>query len=293
MGENGGIQGLCETYNVPYTGSGVFGSALGMDKVMTKMICRDQGVPVVPYISFREHEWAGHEDTYLDQAEEMGLPLIVKPARLGSSIGIARATSRGELDAAIEDAFRYDDKIVVEHAVPHLREINCSVLGDTYEARASVLEEPLTGEELLSFQEKYMRSEGSGGAKHGSKQGGNASEGMASLDRVIPAPLTDKQTEEIRALAVRVFQLFECAGVARIDFLLNGKTHDVYFNEINTIPGSFSFYLWEPSGVPFNDLVHQLIQLALKRSKDRNRHVRSYDVNLLAMRASGAKGSKS
>lgn len=292
-GENGGVQGICETYNIPYCGSGVLGSSLGMDKVVSKMVCRDQTIPIVDYISMHEYEWEGREEQYLNECEKLGYPLIVKPARLGSSIGIARATDRSELDAAIEDAFRYDDKVVVEYAVPELREINCSVLGDVREARASVLEEPLTGEELLSFQEKYMRNDGDSGSKGGGTKESQSSAGMASLDRVIPAPLSDKQTKEIQDLAVRVFQLFECAGVARIDFLMNGETGEVYFNEINTIPGSFSFYLWEPSGVSFPDLVSELIQMAFKKQKEKMKYVRTYDTNLLAVRASGSKGAKS
>ncbi len=293
-GENGGVQGICETYNVPYTGSGVFGSALGMDKVITKMLCRDQGIPVVDYIALRESAWANREEEWLDRIErDLGYPVVVKPARLGSSIGIRLARDRATLDAAIEDALRYDDKVVVEYAVRNLREINCSVMGSPDEATASVLEEPRTsaGEALLTYQEKYMR--GASGTK-GGKQPASApaSEGMASLDRVIPAPVSPEQTVAIQALAVKVFQLFECAGLARIDFLMDGATGQVYFNEINTIPGSFSFYLWAPSGVPFDELAHRLIQLALQRHREKNRRVRSYDVNLLAMRAGGAKGGK-
>ncbi|MDZ4699494.1 MAG: D-alanine--D-alanine ligase family protein, partial [Rhodothermales bacterium] len=289
-GENGGVQGICETYNVPYTGSGVFGSALGMDKVITKMVCHDQGVPVVDFIAFRESEWGNREEEWLDECERrLGYPVVVKPARLGSSIGIRLARDRATLDAAIEDALRYDDKVVVEYAVRNLREINCSVMGSPDEATASVLEEPKTsaGEALLTYQEKYMR--GASGAK-GSKQSAAPSEGMASLDRIIPAPISHEQTAAVQALAVRVFTLFECAGLARIDFLMDGATGQVFFNEINTIPGSFSFYLWAPSGVPFDELAHRLIQLALQRHREKNRRVRSYDVNLLALRAGGAKG---
>ena len=292
-GENGGVQGICETYGIPYCGSGVLSSSLGMDKVISKMVCRDQDIPIVSYVAFREHEWAGAEEHYLDQCEStIGYPLIVKPARLGSSIGIALAKDRKELDAAIEDALRYDEKVVVEYAVPHLREINCSVLGDVREARASVLEEPLTGEELLSFQEKYMRNAGAAGSKGGGSKQGASQAGMASLDRVIPAPLPQGKTDEIQALAVRVFQLFECAGVARIDFLMNSETEEVYFNEINTIPGSFSFYLWEPSGIPFPELVDELIKMAFRRHKEQMKFVKTYDTNLLAMRASGTKSGK-
>ncbi|RMH59541.1 MAG: D-alanine--D-alanine ligase [Bacteroidetes bacterium] len=297
-GENGGLQGLCEAFNVPYTGSGILGSALGMDKVLSKMLCRDQQIPVVDFLAFRESDWGYHEEAWLDRCEqELGYPVVVKPARLGSSIGISRAADRAALDAAIEEALRYDEKVVVERAVTALREINCSVLGDVHEAIPSVLEEPVrsAGQELLSFREKYLRGGGADGGKHArrpAKQPAGA-EGMASLDRVIPAPLPPEKTAEIQALGVRIFQLFECSGVARIDFLMDGTTGQVYFNEINTIPGSFSFYLWEPTGVSFTDLTHRLIDLALKQHHDKNGRVRTYDVNLLSERSlQGLKGAK-
>ena len=304
-GENGGLQGLCETFNVPYTGSGVFGSALGIDKVLSKRLCRDADVPVVPFVAFRESDWGGREEAWLDRCEdELGYPVIVKPARLGSSIGIAKADVRQELDAAIEEALRYDDKIVVEHAVERLREINCAVLGDPDEAQASVLEEPVRsrGEDLLTFQEKYMRDGGGSKGRRGAKRTGRPG-GMASLDRIIPAPLSDEKTQEIRDLGVRIFQLFECAGVARIDFMIDEATGLVYFNEINTIPGSFSFYLWDPQGVPdeelphprvpFEELTHRMIQLALDRHRQKNGRIRFYDVNLLSARSlEGLKGAK-
>ena len=304
-GENGGLQGLCETLNVPYTGSGVFGSALGIDKVLSKRLCRDADVPVVPFVAFRESDWGGREEAWLDRCEgELGYPVIVKPARLGSSIGIAKADVRQELDAAIEEAFRYDDKVVVERAVEALREINCAVLGDADEATASVLEEPVRsrGESLLTYQEKYMRggdgAKGARGTKRSDRPGG-----MASLDRLIPAPISEEQTREIRDLGVRVFQLFECAGVARIDFMIDEATDQVYFNEINTIPGSFAFYLWDPPGVPddvlphprlpFGELTHRMIGLALARHRQKNGRIRSYDVNLLSAKSlRGLKGTK-
>ncbi len=294
-GENGSVQGLCELYDVPYTGSGVIGSALGMDKVFSKIVCRDQGIPVVPFLAFREIQWADHEEECLDRCEaELGYPVVVKPARLGSSIGISKASDRTELDASIEEAFRYDEKIIVEHAVQNLREINCSILGDADEAIASVLEQPLTGEELLTYQEKYMRGGGGDGSKASGAKGGDGSagSGMASLDRIIPAPVTDEQTNALQKLAVRIFQMFECAGLARIDFMVNDETGQIYFNEINTIPGSFSFYLWEPSGVPFEELTNRLIEIARKQNKQKGQRIRSYDVNLLSLQGSGAKGIK-
>ncbi|WP_243665230.1 ATP-binding protein, partial [Rhodothermus marinus] len=276
-----------------YTGSGVLGSALGMDKVLSKLLCREQGIPVVDFRWFREADWAGHEEEWLDRLEaELGFPMVVKPARLGSSIGIQRVEDRQALDAAIEEAFRYDEKVVVERAVRNLREVNCAVLGDPSEARPSVLEEPVRSDpsKLLTFQDKYMRGGGKAGRRAGKQQ---APQGMASLDRIIPAPLDEAQTRAVQEMAVRVFQLFECAGVARIDFLLDDDTGQVYFNEINTIPGSFSFYLWEPVGVSFDALMDELIRLAQKRHREKNGRVRSYDVNLLSVRSlQGLKGAK-
>ena len=301
-GENGAVQGLCETLGVPYTGSGVFGSALGMDKVLTKVVCRDQGIPVVPWVSFRETDWAGAEADWLDRVEaELGLPVVVKPARLGSSIGISKADTREALDAAIEEALRYDEKVLVERAVTALREVNCSVLGSPREAQASVLEEPVrsSGEALLTFEEKYQRGGGAkGGAKDGIPRGaagakGGGAAGMASLDRLIPAPLSDTDTAAARAMAVQVFRLFECSGVARIDFLLDDADGQLYFNEINTIPGSLSFYLWEPSGVPFPTLLDRMIRLALERQAAEAGRIRSYDTNLLSSASlRGLKGAK-
>jgi D-alanine-D-alanine ligase len=287
-GEDGGLQGLCETFNVPYTGTGVFGSALGMDKVMSKRVCRQAGLPVVDFVSFRENEWAYREDEGLDRCEaELGYPVVVKPARCGSSIGIARADTRAELDAAIEDAFRYDGKVVVERAVEEMREINCSVLGDAHEATPSVLEEPKASdeEEVLTFQDKYMREDGNGAkGGGGTKAAGDGPEGMAAQERIVPAPLSDERTEEIQDMAVRLFHLFECAGVVRIDFMIDESQSppQLYFNEINTIPGSFSFYLWEPSGVPFDELVERLVDIARRRHREQNGRVRTYDVNLLS-----------
>lgn len=295
-GEDGGLQGLCETFNVPYTSTGVFGSALGMDKVVSKRVCREADIPVVDFVPFREEDWAYQEEAGLDECEDvLGYPVVVKPARCGSSIGIVRADDRAELDAGIEDAFRYDDKVIVERAVTELREINCSVLGDRHEATPSVLEEPKpSDDELLTFQDKYMREEG-----EGAKDGGGAKTadegpgGMASQDRIIPAGLSDEWTEGIQDLAVRLFHLFECAGVVRIDFMIDEATDELYFNEINTIPGSFSFYLWEPSGVSFDELLDRLVEIARRRHREQNGRVQTHDVNLLSEKSlKGLKAGK-
>ena len=295
-GEDGGVQGFLEMCNVPFTGSGVAGSALGMDKALSKYVCRDQGIPVVDFLALRESDWADREEAWLDRCErELGYPVVVKPARLGSSIGIAKAADREALDRAIEDAFRYDGKIVAERAVHPLKEINCAALGGEDEAIASVLEQPVQADEarLLTFRDKYMRGEASKQGPQGAKQP-ETGRGMASLDRIVPAPLDEKTAERIRALALKAFRAFECSGVARIDFMIDEGDGAVYFNEINTIPGSFSFYLWEATGVSFVELTHRMIQAAFERHRARNGRIRTYDVNLLSETGlRGIKGSKS
>ncbi len=295
-GESGGIQGLCELFNVPCTGSGVLGSAVGMDKMVSKVVSAAAGIPVVDYVGLVESDWTDREEEWLDTVEaEIGLPVMVKPARLGSSIGITLARSREELDAAIEEAFRYDSKLVLEKAIQQLTEVNCSVLGSRASVRLSVLEQPVrsTGDDLLSFADKYQRGGGRGKSAAGSKSSAG-SEGMASLDRIIPAPVDSEMEATIRSLAERVFAAHDCSGLVRIDFLVDDATGEVYFNEINTIPGSFSFYLWDPAGVPFDELLSSLIEISISRHRDANARLRSYDVNLLSPDSirglTGAKG---
>ncbi len=292
-GEDGSLQGLFETLNVPYAGSGPLAAALAMDKVAAKRWAASHNIPQARFEAFTEGEWQGNEEAVLGHLmSTVGLPCIVKPSRLGSSIGISRAGTRHELDAAVEDALRYDSSVVVEEAVANLRELNCSVLGRTGSARASVLEEPLSGEALLSFRDKYMRG-GGGKGQPGVPLGKAQAAGMASLDRQIPAHLPGEMTDEVRALAVRIFEAFDCEGVVRIDFLMDGTTGRVLFNEINTMPGSLSFYLWEPSGVPFATLLTEVIEAGLVRHREKAGRIRSYDINLLSERdLGGLKGAK-
>lgn len=276
-GENGSVQGLCESLGVPYTGSGVMASAVGMDKVRAKILARQAGVAVVDWVELTEKGWAGAEEACLDRVEsELGYPAIVKPVHLGSSIGIARVADRKALEDAIEEAFRYDASVMVERCVANLREINASVLGTADDHRVSVLEEPVSGDGTLSFEDKYLR----GGSQKGAA-------GMASLDRRIPAPIPEETAQRIRDMASSVFAALDGCGVARIDFLMDHVSGKVWFNEINTIPGSLSFYLWEPTGLAFPDLVLELLRLAEVRFEERVRRVRTFESNLLSARASG------
>ncbi len=279
-GENGGFQGCCEMYNVPVAGSGTLASAVGMDKVKAKELCRAGGIPVVEGLSFDENRWEAERGKILEEAgEKLGYPVVIKPVNLGSSIGVARAEEREELEEAVETAFRYDEFLLVEKAVHPLLEVNCSVLGWSGDARASVCERPLGKEETLSFEDKYQAD---GGGK-----------GMASADRVIPADIPGELSGKIRSLSLEIFRLFRASGVARLDFLVNEESHEVFFNEINTIPGSFSFYLWEEEGMNMTGLVLELIEIARKRHRRKMSRIRSYDTNLLSEKAvRGLKGLK-
>ncbi|MDZ7716149.1 MAG: D-alanine--D-alanine ligase family protein [Balneolaceae bacterium] len=283
-GENGAFQGTCEMYNIPFAGSGVLASSLGMDKVKAKELCRTHDIPVVDEVTFTEKEWEQNQEALITAIEALNYPVIVKPVTLGSSIGVAKADDKKSLIDAIETAFRYDERLMVEQAVYPLMEINCSVMGSPEEAQASVCERPLGAEETLSFKDKYQNEEG-------------GSKGMASADRVIPADISDDLTKEIQSLAVSIFNTFRAAGLCRIDFLVNADTKDVYFNEINTIPGSFSFYLWEESGISMKELMLSLIEIATKQHQKKLGRIRSYETNLLSEKAvkgiKGLKGSKS
>ena len=279
-GENGSFQGTCEMYNIPYAGSGVFASSLGMDKVKAKDICRSHDIPVVDGYSFFENEWERDPETILNFAEQLGFPIVIKPVTLGSSIGVVKAENREELVEGIESGFRYDNNLMIEDAITPLTEINCSVLGTEEEVQTSACERPLGQEETLSFEDKYQSDDGT-------------QKGMASADRVIPADISDELTKEIQSLSEQIFKLFRASGVARLDFLINSETKELYFNEINTIPGSFSFYLWEESGMNMRELMLKLIEIARERHRKKVGRVRSYDTNLLDEKAvKGIKGSK-
>lgn len=291
--EDGALQGYLQTLGVPYVGCDVCASALGMNKYAMKPILKDHNIPVLDCTLYT---WADYEDaeTLIRQVEEKyAYPVIVKPLNLGSSIGIKKAADKEELREALDLAFEFSRTILVEHAIENLREINCSVLGDYEHAEASECEEPLNAEDILTFEDKYMS--GGKGAK-GAKSGG-AKSGMASLQRKIPADITPAQRDDIRRMAVETFQALGCNGVSRIDFMMDQDTGKVYVNEINTIPGSLSFYLWEPLGKSYRELLTQLIELTLKKQREEEKLVFTFDSNVLAGvhlggGAKGAKGSK-
>ena len=278
--EDGTIQGFLEALGIPYVGCDVMSSALGMDKALFKYVLNDRGIPVLPCVSFGSRDWALKKDEIISEIEQKaGFPVIVKPVNLGSSIGISKAETLDELKAAVDLACSFADRILVEHAVGSLREINCSVLGDRNDCEASPLEEPIMHDKILSFDDKYR----AGAGKNGSK-------GMASLSRKLPADLSADKTEEIQKIAIETFKCIGASGVVRIDFLMDTADGDkVYVNEINTIPGSLSFYLWEEAGVKYPELIDKLISLAFKRQRERENLMFTVNTNILNESSFGSK----
>ena len=280
--EDGAFQGYLKTVGIPFVGCDVTASAVGMDKFIMKSILKDAGIPVLDARQYTLSDYAETETLLSDVEKVFGYPVIVKPVNLGSSVGIAVAKDRTELSIAIDDAFKYATRVLVEHAITGLREINCSVLGDENEAEASECEEPMHTEDILSYEDKYV-----------SNAKGSGQKGMASVARKIPADISDERREEVRDLAVRSFKALGCNGVSRIDFMIDEETGKLYFNEINTIPGSLSFYLWEPLGVPYKELLTRMVELALKRNRTEKNLTFTFDTNILNSASFGGnKGGK-
>lgn len=278
-GEDGIFQGILQSNGLPFAGCDVLSSANGMDKITMKMILAASGIPVVDYVWFTDHQWFKQRDALIKEVEEkLGYPVIVKPANLGSSVGIGRADDRQSLIDHVDNARQYSNRIIVEHLVEQLQEINCSVLGDCDDYQMSVLEEPIKSGEILSYEDKYM-----GGSK--------TSKGMQASAKRIPAELPEDVTKRIQFLAGETFRVLGCHGVSRVDVMVDRKDGAIYVNEINTIPGSLSFYLWEATGISFTELMDRLVKLALKRRREQSAKTVSYDHNIFAMGA-GTKGTK-
>ena len=286
-GEDGTIQGFFEMLKVPYAGCDLYGAAIGQDKVLQKNVLSDNNLPITNWFWVYGSVMDTHQSEILDKVHRLIYPVIIKPARTGSSVGISIAHNDEEYLACFDEARQYDEKIITEKVVKPMREINCSVVGDSYSCVASVLEEvsSVSQDELLSFSDKYL-----GGSKSTKSEG---SKGMASTARIVPAPLTDEQTRLVQQLAKETFRVLGTSGICRIDFLMDADTKKVYVNEINTIPGALAFYLWQAAGVSFSELMDKLIELALDRERRRSKMTFSYETNILSnFSASSAKGSK-
>lgn len=268
--EDGTLSSLCELYNLPYVGSSVLTSAINQNKWKQKALLSYYNIPVVPFTGFYDEDYYSNQEKIISECEALGYPLIVKPANLGSSIGISKCVNREELNKAIIAAIDYDTEIVVEKVIDNLLELNCSVLGNYYHYEASAIERVFQIDEILSFEDKYLR-------------GGKETKGIESTNRELPANISATLKQEIEDLSIKVAKIIGGSGVARIDYLYDEKNNQLYLNEINTIPGSLSFYLWKAKGKDYTSLIDDLIKIALKSYQIKNAKIYSYESNILAL----------
>lgn len=278
-GEDGTLQGLLELANIPYSSTGVVGSAIGMDKIMMKQFFRGAGLPVLPGEWFTKRQYRQDREAVLDCVEKkLGFPVFVKPANLGSSIGVSRADDPVSLSDSLELAFEYDRRVLVEKGLDQPIELNCGVLGYDDEVKASPIEMPINNDEFLDFRDKYLAS---GGSK-----------GMASLRRVLPAPVEDELRDRIQEMSCDIFRMLDCKGVVRIDYMFDRKSEQIFITEINTIPGSLAFYLWENAGMPYSELIDRMVGYAEKAHDDKNQANYAYTSDILSGASFGTKGAK-
>lgn len=277
--EDGSLAGLLDSIGIPYVGSHVLGGALGQDKVVMKQVMESVNLPIVPYTWFYDSEYLNNKENILKEIKKIGYPVIVKPATLGSSIGIEVAKNEKDIESKIEDAMEYDTKIVVEKVIENLTEVNASVLGNYEYQKVSPLEEVMGEDEILSFADKYLGN---------AKSKGTASKGMASTSRIVPARISEKLTKEIQDTAKQVFKVLNLSGVCRVDFLIDNKENKFYVNEPNTCPGSLSFYLWKEAGMKYSELLDEMVSIAIKEYKHKNQKTMSFKSSIF----DGFNGSK-
>lgn len=280
--EDGTLQGYLELIGIPYAFSNLYSASIGQDKVFQKQILESSGIPVVKYDWFFDNEFRENEKEILKKIKKIGYPVMVKPARLGSSVGISKVKNEDEIIDAINEAIKYDEKILVEKVVENLVEVNCSVLGNYEYQEASEIEEVMGLDEFLSYKDKYLGN---------SKTKGKSSKGMVSTNRILPARLDDKLTNNIKETSKETFRVLNACGVIRIDYLIDKKTNKFYVNETNTIPGSLSYYLWEATGKEYKALLDDIISLAIKTYKRKKKKTYSFETNILS-NYGGCKGTK-
>ncbi len=280
--EDGGLQGYLQTIGIPYVGPNVYAAVCGQDKTIMKSIWKEANLPMTKYTWFYDSDYRQNENEILDRINKLNYPLIVKPATTGSSVGICVCETEEKLKEAIDDAMQYDTKIIVEEVVENLKEVNIAVMGNYDNQKVSEIEEVLSSNKFLTYQDKYIgdgkKSKIKGFAKVPVK--GN-SKGMASTNRKLPADLDKKTKEAIEEIAIKAFKLLGSSGNSRIDFLIDGKTNKVFINEINSIPGSLSFYLWDAKDINFTQVLEDMINIGIKDYKKRISKTHSFETNIL------------
>lgn len=292
--EDGVLQGYLQTIGIPFVGSNVYGSVAGQDKTIMKDIWKEADLPMTKYTWFYDTDYRQDKDAVLTKIKGLKYPLIVKPATTGSSVGISFCDDVEALKEGIEEAIQYDTKVIVEEVVQNLKEVNIAVMGNYENQRVSAIEEVFSGNHFLTFQDKYIGN-GKGKLK-GFKKGAikTSSKGMASANRKLPADLDPKMQKEIEEIAMKAFKALGSSGNSRIDFLVDEKTKKVYINEINSIPGSLAFYLWDAKDINFTQVLDDMIQIGIKDYKKRVSKTHSFESNILAGFAAnnGVKGMK-
>ena len=291
--EDGGLQGYLQTIGVPFVGSDVYASVVGQDKVYMKDIWKNSKLPMTDYVWFYDVDYKQKRDDVIEKIETLSYPVIVKPATTGSSVGIAVCANREELIDAVDDAIQYDKKILVEEVVQNLKEVNIAIMGNYERQKVSEIEEVLSGNKFLTYADKYI-GDGKGKLKGGKVAMKGSSKGMASANRKLPAELPDKVRKEVEDVAIEAFRALGSSGNSRIDFLIDEKTNKVYINEINSIPGSLAFYLWEAKGIDFSSVLDEMINIGIKDYKKRVSKTHSFETNILKGFAAhgGVKGLK-
>ena len=268
MGENGELQGFLDVCNIPYSSSDVSASAIGMNKVETKQILNNQKIPIVNYLVLNQNEFKKNIENIKEKLKDIGYPVIVKPANLGSSIGITFCKNFTSVKNAISFAFLFDKTVLIEKAVANLREFNISIIGNEIKCELSDIEEVIIKKDILSFENKYLNKE-------------SCSKGMENTCRKFPAELQPEIEKEIKEIANKVYYLLGCKGIVRFDFLVDDKTKQVFFNEANTIPGSLSNYLWIKKGYSFEKLLDKAIDYCLESKKNKDSKVLNFSSNVL------------
>lgn len=276
-GEDGSLMGILRMANIPFVGCDMTASAIAMDKALTKVVTQAAGLPSTPYVWFTRYQWQQQPEDWRTTVNQLTYPLFVKPVHLGSSIGISKIKTPEELDNALEVAFHYDDKVIIEAAVPNLIEVTCLVLGNN-ELTTSLVEQPLWGKEFLDFNDKYI---------HG---GGSIAQGSQETTK-IPAPISPELTARVQDMTKQAIKAIGGVGPARCDFLIDSKLNQVYLNEINTLPGTLYMHNWKKSGVSPSELVDRLVQDAEERFADNKDTTYTFESSVLK-NAGGSKGSK-
>lgn len=288
--EDGVLQGYLQTIGIPLVGPNVYGAAVGQDKVYMKALWEEAGLPMTKYVWFYDSDYKQDKDEVIKRVEKLKYPVIVKPATTGSSVGISVCEDEEKLVEAIDEAIQYDNKILVEEVVKNLKECNIAVMGNYEHQKVSAIEEVLSANKFLTYADKYI-GDGKGKLKGNKYSSKTSSKGMVSLNRKLPAELDEKMQKEIENIAVKAFKALGSSGNSRIDFLIDEKAKKVYINEINSIPGSLAFYLWDAKDINFTQVLDDMINIGIKDYKRRMSKTHSFESNILQGFASrGTKG---